>query len=180
MSDGLGLRQQLREDWLTHSRRTLLPGLHALVVHRFAVWARSQRPPVRQVVAAVCRILNNLLIRNVYGMELHDTTVIGRRVRIAHHMGVVLGPGAVIGDDVLIRQNVTLGRSSDEGVELPCIGNGVQIGAGASILGGVTIGDGVRIGPGAVVLIDVPAGASAISPLARVLRAPTADRAEPA
>lgn len=176
MTTGLTLGQQVREDWVTHSRRTLLPGLHAVVVHRVGVWARQQPLPVRLPLMIVYRVLNNLLVRNVYGVELHDTTRLGRRVRIAHHMGVVIGGGAVIGDDVLIRQNVTVGRSSDAGSELPRIGNGVQIGAGASILGGVTVGDGARIGPGAVVMSDVPAGGSAFAPLARVLRpAPTED-----
>lgn len=180
MTTGLTLGQQVREDWVTHSRRTLLPGLHAVVVHRLGVWAGGQPLPVRLPVMIVFRVLNNLLIRNVYGVELALTTVVGRRVRIAHHMGVIIGEGAVIGDDVLIRQNVTVGRSTDAGSELPRIGNGVQIGAGASILGGVTVGDGARVGPGAVVMSDVPPGASAFGPLARILKPPPVQDADSA
>lgn len=175
MDEPLSLRQQVREDWQTHNRRALAPGLHALVVHRLGAWARAQPPPTRQAAGLLYKVLNNLLIRNVYGMELHATTVIGRRVRIAHHMGVVLGPGAVVGDDVLIRQNVTLGRSSDEGAELPVLGRGVQLGAGAVVLGGVVVGDEARIGPNAVVLSDVPSGATVFAPLSKVLRTPVAD-----
>lgn len=169
------LGQQIREDWTTHNRRTLAPGLHALVVHRIGAWARQQPAPVRQLAGLLHKLLNNLLIRNVYGMELHDTTVIGRRVRIAHHMGVVLGPGAVVGDDVLIRQNVTLGRVGDDGVELPTLAPGVELGAGAVVLGGVVVGAGARIGPNAVVLSDVPAGATVYAPLSKVLRQPVPD-----
>lgn len=174
MSTGLSLSQQLREDFETHSRRRLMPGLHALVVHRIGVWRLSQPVPVRVVVGVVYKLVNAVIIRNLYGIEIHDTTRIGRRVRIAHHVGVVLGPGSVIGDDVLIRHNVTLGRSTHQGPDdrLPHIGNGVEIGAGAIILGGVTVGDGARIGPGAVVMTDVPAGASAFAALARVMRPP--------
>ncbi|MBW3579379.1 MAG: serine acetyltransferase, partial [Actinobacteria bacterium] len=69
MPTAASLREQLHEDWITHNRRTLLPGLHALVVHRVAVWCRSQPAPVRVPLAIVCRLLNNLLIRNVYGVE---------------------------------------------------------------------------------------------------------------
>lgn len=171
----LSLREQIREDCETHSRNFLMPGLHALVLQRVAVWGRHQPFPVRKVVALGYRLVNTVLVRNVYGLELHDTTVIGRRLRIGHHMGVVLGAGVVIGDDVLIRHNVTLGRSVDQGSDAkPRIGNGVQIGAGALVLGGVTVGDGARIGPGAVVMSDVPAGASAFAALARVVRPPAA------
>lgn len=175
----LSLRGQVGEDWRTHRRRALSPGFHALLVHRVSVWGRSQPRPVRRIVRILTGVVNAALIRNVYGMELYPTTVIGRRVRIGHHMGVVLGKYAVIGDDVLIRQHVTLGRSAHVGPDLqPTIGNGVQLGAGAIVLGGVTIGDGARIGPGAVVMTDVPAGASAFAPPARILK-PTAPAAQP-
>lgn len=173
MHDGLTLRQLVQEDWRTHRRRALSPGFHALLVHRVSVWGRTQPRPVRRVVRILSGWVNAALIRNVYGMELYPTTVIGRRVRIGHHMGVVLGKTAVIGDDVLIRQHVTLGRSGHTGPDLqPRIGNGVQLGVGAIVVGGVTVGDGARIGPGAVVMTDIPPGATAFAPPARVLRPP--------
>ncbi|WP_219414384.1 serine O-acetyltransferase [Pseudonocardia nigra] len=146
-----------------------MPGLHALVVHRIGAWRRRQPAPVRIPVGLVYWVLKTL-IRNLYGTEIYDTTVIGRRVKIGHHQGVVLGSSAVIGDDVLIRQNVTLGQGAGDDTGQPRIGNGVTLGPGAVITGAVTIGDGARIGPGAIVVTDVPAGAIAFASPARILK----------
>jgi serine O-acetyltransferase len=164
----LGLRELLREDWETHRRSFLMPGLHALALHRISVWGTRQPRPVRFLVRALAGSLNVILIQNVYGLELFRTTVVGRRVLIAHHQGVILGSSAVIGDDCLIRQNVTLGQSKveDRSDDQPRVGRGVQFGAGATVVGPVHIGDGARIGPGAVVTTDVPAGATAFAPRA--------------
>jgi serine O-acetyltransferase len=167
----------IAEDWRTHSRSFTSPGLHALVVHRISV-ALSGRPgALPRLVARAAHVVNVLVVRNVYGMEVSATTTIGRRVRIGHHMGVLLGAGAVIGDDCLIRQHVTLGQAGgargEASVERePRIGSRVIIGAGASVLGPVTVGDGARIGAHALVLKDVPAGATAMSTPARVLLTP--------
>lgn len=168
----LSLLQILREDWGTHSHSLTMPGFHALAVHRVSVWGARQPLLVRLVVSAIVGRLNVLLIRNVYGVEISPTTVIGRRLRIGHHQGVVLGYDSVIGDDCLVRQNVTLGQSNDEGRQddQPRVGNGVQFGAGATVVGPVRIGDGARIGPGAVVTTHVPAGATAFAAPARVLK----------
>lgn len=166
------LRQLLHEDWVTHRRSFLMPGLHALVLHRISVWSSRQPQPVRLMVRAVIGTLNVVVVQNVYGMELKRTTVVGRRVLIAHHPGVILGPGAVLGDDCLIRQNLTLGMSGTKGSPTgqPTVGKGVRFGAGATVLGPVRIGDGARIGPGAVVTTHVPAGATAFAAPARVLK----------
>ena len=170
----LTLREILREDWLTHRRSLLMPGLHALVLHRISVWSSRQSRPVRQLVRAVAGTLNIVLVQNVYGIELARTTRIGRRVLIAHHQGLILGSGVVIGDDCLLRQNVTLGQSGrqDRPDDQPVIGHGVHFGAGATVLGAVRIGDGARIGPGAIVTTHVPAGATAFAAPARVLKPP--------
>lgn len=170
----LGLRELVREDWETHSRSLHMPGLHAVVVHRLGVWAQRQRWPVRKAVGLVYHAINTLLVRNLYGVEISRSTVIGRRLRIGHHQGIVLGYSAVLGDDCLVRQGLTLGQSNDEGRpgDQPRVGNGVQFGAGATVIGPVRIGDGARIGPGAVVTTHVPAGATAFAPPARVLRPP--------
>lgn len=167
-----GLRQLLAEDFRVHYRNPTHPGFHALAVHRIGVWARELPQPLKFVVVLWYRIVNNLIIRNLYGIEIYSTTVIGRRVKIGHHMGVLLGRHTVIGDDCLIRQNATLGVASDdvEHTQQPRLGNRVEIGAGAVLAGGITIGDGAKIGPNAIVLTDVPAGATVFAPPARVLR----------
>jgi serine O-acetyltransferase len=100
-------------------------------------------------------------VRNHYGIELHSNTVVGRRVRIAHPMGIAINGATVIGDDCIIYQNVTLGALNGKRVqEAPTLGRGVSVGCGAAVVGPVTIGDDARIGPNAVVMTDVPAGAT--------------------
>lgn len=160
--NGLPLARLLREDWETHDRALSMPGLHGLALHRLAVWADTRPGLLGLLVRLGYGVLNRLLIRNVYGLEISRTTVIGRRLRIGHHQGVILGNGVVLGDDCLLRQNVTLGMARDDGrVERsPRIGNRVQFGAGAVVVGPVAVGDGARIGPHAVVTRDVPAGAT--------------------
>ncbi len=86
----------------------------------------------------------------------------------AHQPGVVIADNAVIGDDCLIRQNVTIGSAVEYG-PAPKLGNRVRIGAGAVLIGGITVGDDVVIGPNAVVTEDVPAGATVLSPRPRVI-----------
>ena len=81
--------------------------------------------------------------------------------------GVVVHAGSVIGDDCTLRHGVTIGNRTPDG-PLPVIGNNVEIGCGAIILGGITIGDGARIGAGAIVVKDVPPGAVALSAPATV------------
>lgn len=161
----------LREDWRTHDRSWSSPGLHALAVQRLGAWRRRQRGAARHVTGVAYWILKTF-VRNLYGTELYDTTTIGRRLKIEHHVGVILGSEATIGDDVVIRQNVTLGRAGSAEDDQPYIGDGVRIGAGAIVAGGVKIGDHARIEPGAIVLSDVPAGATALAPKVRIMKAP--------
>jgi len=91
------------------------------------------------------------------GIEIHPAAAIGNRCFIDHGEGVVIGETAVIGDDVLIYQQVTLGGTGKEsGKRHPTLGNNVIVGAGAKILGNIKIADHVRIGAGSVVVNDVP------------------------
>ncbi|SFE04492.1 serine O-acetyltransferase [Blastococcus tunisiensis] len=161
----------IREDWVTHNRRLTAPGLHALVVHRLQVAVSGRSGVPARLAALLLHAINLLVVRNVYGIEAYPTTVIGRRVLIAHHVGVILGRHTTIGDDCLIRQHVTLGQLGGSTFDQPTLGNGVDIGPGATIVGRITIGDGARIGAHALVLRDVPAGATAMVPPARLLPA---------
>lgn len=167
----------LREDWETHDRSASMPGLHALAVHRLQVALEGRGGLLGKVARRVLHLLNALVIRNLYGIEIYPTTQIGRRVRIGHHMGVVLGRSAVIGDGCLIRQHVTLGQLSDDDHRQPVVGHGVVFGPGATVAGGVTIGDGATIGAHALVLKDVPAGATTMVSPARVLASGATPRA---
>lgn len=171
-------REVLREDVRAHNGDLTSPGLHAVLVHRFGAARPSMPRSVRPLAQLVHRVAY-LAVRNVYGIELPRTVQLGRRVRLAHQSGVVIHPLAVIGDDCVLRQNVTLGAGSGSpesfARQAPRLGARVSVGAGAVIVGGVRIGDGARIGPNATVLTHVPAGATVLAPANRVLR-----RAEPA
>jgi serine O-acetyltransferase len=145
---------------------TCYPGLHALVLHR---WAHACRSAGMHWLA---RFISHLA-RFLTGIEIHPGARIGRRVFIDHGMGVVVGETAEIGDDCTIYQGVTLGGTSlARGAKRhPTLGRGVIVGANSQVLGGFTVGDGARVGSNAVVLKAVPPGATAVGNPARVIDA---------
>jgi serine O-acetyltransferase len=115
----------------------------------------------------------------LFQVDIHPATQIGRGVFIDHGTGIVIGETAVIGDDVSMLQNVTLGGTGAErGDRHPKVGRGVLLGAGAKVLGNITIGDYAKIASGSVVLRDVPAGCTAAGVPARLVNCPAGD--EPA
>ena len=133
------------------------PGLHAVWGHRLA--HRLWRDPATRLPA---RLLSQLT-RAVTGVEIHPGATIGRRFFIDHGMGVVIGETAIVGDDVMIYHQVTLGGRSLQRVKRhPTVGDRVTIGAGARVLGDITIGDDAQIGANSVVTKDVPAGSVAV------------------
>src|SRR3989338_5372093 len=142
---------------------TCYPGFHALRIHRIANWLWHMNLRwLGRLVSHIGRFLT--------GIEIHPGATIGRRFFIDHGMGVVIGETAEIGDDVTLYHGVTLGGTSwRHGKRHPTLGNGVVVGAGAKILGPITIGDGAKIGSNAVVVKDVPAGATAAGIPARIL-----------
>ncbi len=144
---------------------TCYPGLHALWFHRLAhaCWRRGLRW-LGRFISHIARFLT--------GIEIHPGATIGRRVFIDHGMGIVIGETAEIGDDCTIYQGVTLGGTSlSKGAKRhPTLGRGVIVGASAKVLGGFTVGDGARIGSNAVVVKEVPAGATAVGNPARILQ----------
>lgn len=142
---------------------TTYPGVHALLFHRLANWLW------RANLKWLARFISHLG-RWFTGIEIHPGATIGRRVFIDHGMGVVIGETAEIGDDSTLYHGVTLGGTTwNKGKRHPTLGKGVVIGAGAKILGPIMIGDGAKVGSNAVVVKDVPAGATAIGIPARIL-----------
>jgi serine O-acetyltransferase len=155
---GIGLADLLVEDYRTHDGRLLEPGFLAIAVHRLGNARMDVKPRLLRAPLTLAYNVASTAICWVWGIDLSYTVRLGRRVRIWHHGGIVLGARA-IGDDVHIRHNTTFGvLNRREVTRKPTIGNRVEIGAGACILGAVTVGDDSVIGPNSVVLRDVPAG----------------------
>jgi serine O-acetyltransferase len=142
---------------------TCYPGFHAIVIHRFAHWLWLHR------VRWIGRLVSHLG-RFFTGIEIHPGATLGRRVFIDHGMGVVVGETAEIGDDCTLYHGVTLGGTTwKRGKRHPSLGRGVVIGAGAKLLGPIVVGDGAKIGSNAVVVKDVPPGATAVGIPARII-----------
>ncbi len=143
---------------------TCYPGLHALLLHRLAhgCWHGGWH--------WLGRFISHLS-RFATGIEIHPGATIGQRVFIDHGMGVVIGETAEVGDECTIYQGVTLGGTSlTKGAKRhPTLGRGVIVGGGAKVLGGFTVGDGARVGSNAVLMKEVPAGATAVGNPARIL-----------
>ncbi|PWR70911.1 serine O-acetyltransferase [Methanospirillum lacunae] len=165
----------LQKDPAARSRIEILfcyPGLHALTIHRVAhrLWLREHR--------LAARFLSHIS-RFFTGIEIHPGATIGRRVVIDHGMGVVIGETAEVGDEVLLYMGVVLGGTTLTKVKRhPTLGKGVVIGSGAAVLGPVTLGDYAKVGAGAVVVRDVPPGATVVGVPGRIAglkRHPTQD-----
>jgi serine O-acetyltransferase len=150
---------------------TCYPGLHAIVMHRWAhfFWRRRWYW-VARLISHLARLLTLI--------EIHPGAVIGRRVFIDHGFGVVIGETAEVGDDCTIYQGVTLGGTSlSRGMKRhPTLEAGVIVGAGAQILGGFTIGAGAKVGSNSVVVKPVPAGATAVGNPAHILHKERAEK----
>ena len=119
----------------------------------------------------IAYIVLNKLAEVFCGICIGATATIGRRLCIEHHGCIVIHGAAVIGDDCLIRHGVTLGNTGPEDpLGAPTVGDRVQFGAGAKILGRVRVGNDVIIGANAVVIQDVPDYAVVGGVPARILK----------
>lgn len=145
-----------REDPAARSKleiAILYSGVHAIWAYRLAhqLWKRRNTKFIARLVSQGARFMT--------GIEIHPGATIGRRFFIDHGMGVVIGETAVVGDDVLIYHQVTLGgRARGRFKRHPTIGDRVLIGAGAKVIGDITIGDDAKIGANALVVKDVEPG----------------------
>lgn len=145
------------------------PGLHAIIAYRLAHKFHSWG------LKLLARMIS-YLTRIITGIEIHPAAQIGRRFFIDHGEGVVIGETTIIGDDVLLYQQVTLGGTgNDHGKRHPTIGNHVIIGAGAKVLGDIIIADHVRIGAGSVVIEDVPSHSTVVGVPGRIVQRATVD-----
>lgn len=138
-------------------------GLHAIWSYRLAHWLYiSGYKFLARIISQISRFFT--------GIEIHPACLIGKGLLIDHGSGVVIGETAIIGDNCTIFQGVTLGGTGkNQGKRHPTLRNNVFVGAGAKILGNIEIGDNVKIGANAVVLTDIPEGATAVGVPARII-----------
>ena len=146
----------------------LYPCIHVEIAHKLSHFLYKHK------WFFLARLISQIA-RFFTGIEIHPGATIGKGLCIDHGMGVVIGETAEIGDDVLIYHGVTLGGTGkDKGKRHPTIGNGVVIGAGAKVLGPIKVGDNAKIGANAVVVKDVPEGATAVGiPAKNIIRPST-------
>ncbi len=161
--------ENVREDWQTYERDIWRQGFWVMLVYRFGRWRYRIKPALLRKPLSLFYKLARTCIQVGTGIELPCETRVGHRLRIEHFGGIIISGDVVFGDDVILRQGVTIGLKHTGQRAAPRIGNRVDIGAGAKILGDITIGDDAVIGANAVVLRDVPPGAVAVGIPARIL-----------
>jgi serine O-acetyltransferase len=169
--NGISFLALVREDFATNGRDWSAPGFRALAVHRFGNWRMGVEPKLLRAPLSILYRTMYRYVRNNYGVELPLGVRVGRRVSIDHQSGIVIHGHTVIGDDCRIRQNTTMGvRNLDDPHAAPVLEPGVDVGAGAVIIGRITIGEKASVGANAVVLQDVPPGALAIGVPAKIIQ----------
>jgi serine O-acetyltransferase len=161
--------QRLREDWETYERDWARQGLWVMLVYRFGCWRYGIRSRWLRLPFSFLYRLLKLASQILTGIDLPCEVRVGRRFLIEHFGDIIISGDTVIGDDVVVRNGVTIGlrRTGERGA--PIIGNRVDVGAGAKILGPIRIGDDVAVGANAVVITDVPANSLAVGVPARII-----------
>jgi serine O-acetyltransferase len=149
--------EKIRQDLLANSKEINKAGFRTLLVYRFGQWRMTINSKLLRYPCSFFYRLMEKHVRFKYGIELPYTTIIGDRLKFEHQHCIVIHGNAVIGSDCIIRQGVTIGnKTMDKPYEAPIIGDNVNIGAGAKILGKIKIGNNVQIGANAVVITDIP------------------------
>jgi serine O-acetyltransferase len=152
----------IRADFDAHGRDWGAQGFWAMTIYRFGRWRYGVRPAIlRKLLSLIYKVLYKV-IQIVTGIELPCEATVGRNFVIDHFGGIIVSGYTVFGDDCRIRNGVTIGLRHVDDKRAPTIGNNVDIGAGAKLLGPIRIGDNVVVGANAVVLCDVPANSIAV------------------
>jgi serine O-acetyltransferase len=160
--------EMIRDDFRSHGSRWGAQGFWVMTVYRYGRWRYGIRTPLlRKPFSLVYHVLYKG-VQIVTGIELPCEAQVGRNFVIDHFGGIVVSGYARFGDNCRIRSGVVIGLSRIDEPCAPTIGNNVDIGAGAKLLGRITIGDNVRIGANAVVLRDVPPDSTAMGVPAQV------------
>lgn len=166
----MSLLKQIREDWECNGKQWFKPGFQAIACARFGQWRMGIKPKLLRIPFSIIYRIWFLRCRNVYGIELPYSVKLGRKVIIEHQGNIVVHGDVEIGDGCIIRQGCTLGNKSlDKPYDCPKLGNNVNVGAGAKLLGNVRIGDNVQIGANSVVVKDIESNLTVVGIPARPL-----------
>ncbi len=152
----------IKEDWHTYGGDLSQPGLWVMFVYRFGRWRYTIQTRLLRMPFSLLYKIMKVLMQMMTGIELPCETVVGHRFRIDHFSGIIISGDAIIGDDVVVRNGVTIGLKNTNERGSPVIGNRVDIGTGAKLLGNIRIGDDVVIGANAVVITDIPPNSLAV------------------
>jgi serine O-acetyltransferase len=159
-----------RDDLSVYREGLLAQGFWALQIYRFGHARLRYRSRLIRAPWYVVHLILHKMSEVLFGISIGAPAKIGRRLNIEHFGCIIVHGSAVIGDDCMLRQGVTIGnRHMDRPLEAPVLGNRVNVGAGAKILGKLKIGDDVSIGANAVVLSDIPSNCAAVGIPAKVV-----------
>ena len=154
--------KNIREDFRAYDGKWGAQGLWVMVVYRFGRWRYNVRPAViRKLCSLIYHVLYKI-VQVITGIELPCEVVVGRNFVIDHFGGVIISGYAKFGNNCRIRNGVVVGLRRVEEKYAPIVGNDVDIGSGAKLLGPIKIGNNVLIGANAVVLCDVPDNSIAV------------------
>ena len=172
----LGFWALVAEDYRTHGSDPLAQGFWTLFWHRFGNWRMSVRSRALRLPLSALYKLMAKACQWFCGMDLPYTVVVGRRVKL-EHFGAMILVARRIGDDVILRQNTTIGIARKDITEgRPTIGDRVDVGTGAVLIGDITIGADTVIGANTLVNKDLPAGVVAVGAPARILSPKVTDK----
>jgi serine O-acetyltransferase len=154
--------ENIRSDFRAHDRNWGAQGFWVMIVYRFGRWRYGVRPPILRKLLSFAYKFFYKMIQIVTGIEFPCEVIVGNNFTIDHFGGIIVSGYATFGDNCRIRNGVTIGLRRIDEKAAPAIGNNVDIGAGAKLLGPIKVGDNVIIGANAVVICDVPSNSVAV------------------
>jgi len=161
--------KNIRNDFDTYDGNWGCQGFWAMLVYRFGRWRYTIKVPLVRKFFSMLYKLFFKGMQIITGIELPCEVNVGRNFRIDHFGDIIISGYASFGDNCIVRNGVTVGLKNIEEKIAPAIGNSVNIGAGAKILGPITVGDNVDIGANAVVIHSIPSNSIAVGVPARIL-----------
>lgn len=165
----MAIFENLRADLKTYEGDWTKQGFWVMIVYRFGRWRYTiGNRFLRKPFSLLYKILYKI-VQIITGIEFPCEAEVGRFFRIDHFGDIIVSGYARFGDHCIIRNGVTVGLRQLDQVAAPKIGNNVNIGSGAKILGDITIGDDVDIGANAVVIQDIPSNSIAVGVPARII-----------